>query len=506
MMAFANGFNRRLSLQEQQMKEMKVKKTGGGAMSNAEFYDGAHVKCTNEFLPVDVDVPKLKTDFTAMLEHEKADIAERTKSDPKFRANESNTVQLSWSAYLSDAGLTIGSKTLKFDKPKQMNKKKITLQWIDRHTVQSIGSRKPDECLYVVAEPAVAFNIVVVGDLKDPGVKFTTDAKGHILSFMVRLFDFQPSRRFVIGYLRNSEVIQFFHAARTGQTFSYSESEEMNWTLKGGGVFASLLTSDLSALGWTVPTLPWEDVKVTGYLGAGLSCTAYATDHGSVAKIFHEKTEEGKQDDDFDTELENLKEVNKCPALKGFVPVIVSSDESRRMMLVAPIGKHYTDDVDRVGVSDEVGRFPQYAIFGRKHMEQLIDIVKNSPLVHRDLHLNNLYVTDDGDLLCNDWALAVKPKTQVYFAGVDAYVSFNVLEKKGRREKYPALRKDDLHAIVRIAYCILHPHDFKLMNATNVKEFWKSRLGNGNWEAAELAAAADDPDNLKAVLIALFPW
>jgi hypothetical protein len=80
------------------------------------------------------------------------------------------------------------------------------------------------------------------------------------------------------------------------------------------------------------------------------------------------------------------------------------------------------------------------------------------------------------------------------------------MEKKGKGEKYPSLRKDDLHAIVRIAYRILHSPVFKLMKATTPAEFWKSRLGNGNWKEAEDAAASNAPDRLKTVLIALFPW
>jgi serine/threonine protein kinase len=170
---------------------------------------------------------------------------------------------------------------------------------------------------------------------------------------------------------------------------------------------------------------------------------------------------------------------------------------------------HYTDDLVRADAETDEAKnadLPQHAVFGRKHIGQLVDIVAASPLVHRDLHPDNMYITQDGSLLLNDWGLAVEPGTQVTFVGVEQYVSFEIFAAQEAKSLYTALRKDDLLAVVRVAYRMLHPHDFKRIAQETPAVFWKARLAYGHWAEAEAAAAADNPDNLKALLENLMPW
>jgi hypothetical protein len=259
----------------------------------------------------------------------------------------------------------------------------------------------------------------------------------------------------------------------------------------------SLLTANPATLGWSVPTLPFTGgLHATAYLGSGASCTVYATNKDSVVKIFKEQNE-------MDSELENLRIVGECPGLTGFVPTVKRFEGL--VVEVVPIGRHYTDDLV-VRASAEVGgsELPRRAIFGRKHILQLVEIVAVAPLVHRDLHPDNMYIKDDGSLLLNDWALAVKPGTRVSFAGVIEYVSFDVLA--AQENKYEAKRIDDLHAVVRVAYRVLHAHDFKLIDPKSPYAFWKARLAGGQWAVAELAAASDDPIALKKAMVELMPW
>jgi hypothetical protein len=491
----------RLQASDQLVKSVKMMlnaKSGAGATTNADFYDSMSPE-VKSFLPRrQGSAQKMKGEFALIAKHERELIAqqkgEASGNEKKFQATESNMVQPLWSAYLG-SGLTVDGAVLKFTDNKKIKGRSPTMRWEDRHKVPSIGTRRPDECLYIAKQPSTAYYIAVVGDLKNPGDDFTADAKGQILSFMLRLMQLQPFRQFVIGYLRNSAVIQFFCATRNGDDFTFEETPEYAMDGEGAELFADLLVAAPADLGWTVPSLPFEGLNTTDFLGRGASCAAYATNHATVVKIFH-------REPDMKRELENLAILAKCEALRGTVPAVIQSEGP--FMEVSPIGKHYTEDL--VGVDVENAELPQHAVFGRKHLGQLIDIIAASPLVHRDLHPGNAYIMEDGNLLLNDWGLAVEPGQKVAFVGVEKFVSFDVLDAKQAGSTYKALRKDDLLAIVRVAYRILHPHDFKRMDQETPAAFWKARLACGYWAAAETAAAADEPETLKALLKDLMPW
>jgi hypothetical protein len=200
---------------------LRAKNSGAGATTHAEFY-GYVDPVVKSFLPSgNKEAPNLRQAFKEIQMHEAEWTKDRksaasTSSESKiFRANESNTVQIVWSAYLSEEGLTTKDKTvLKYSDIKTLKGTSRTLRWQDTHRAPSIGTRKPDECLYVAGKPSTAFYVAVVGDLKDPGDTFTDDAKGQILTFMKRLMDIQPFCQFVFGYLRNSDVVQFFRQRR----------------------------------------------------------------------------------------------------------------------------------------------------------------------------------------------------------------------------------------------------------------------------------------------------
>jgi hypothetical protein len=474
--------------------------SGVGATTNAQFYSSVRPMAKPFLSVTGASSEGLNFDFALISEHEKAWINERTdkKAEKKFHATESNTVQPIWSEYLSTSGIKINGQVLKYSNHVKVKNETATLRWEDRHTITSIGTGKPDECLFVAEQPSTAYYIAVVGDLKGPGCEFADDAKGHILSFMVRLMEkFQPFRQFVIGYLRNSDVIQFFHATRDGDSFKFLETPEYKWSAEGGDLFACLLVAEPAQLGWCVPTLPFCNLKATAFLGSGASCSVYATDKNTAIKIF-------KHEREMVQEVKNLEILNLCSKLQGFVPKVLQHKGFH--VEVSPIGKHYTDNLERAEAESKNADLPQLAVFGRKHIMQLIDVVAASPLIHRDLHPDNMYITPTGNLLLNDWGLAVEPNTQVKFVGVEEYVSFAVLAARDTKAEYAAVRKDDLHAVVRIAYRVLHAHDFKRIAQGTPVQFWMARLSDGRWAAAEAAAASDNLVDLKSALSDLMPW
>jgi hypothetical protein len=477
------------------------KNSGGGATTDAEFFDSVDITM-KKFLVTRTDTRAqgLRNLFQLIQTYQAEFIKTATEADKNFLANESNTVQPIWSKFLSEDGLLLNDKrVLKFSDIKTLKSKRLTLRWEDRHLTTSIATRKPDEVMYIAGHPSTVYYIAVVGDLKSPGQDFTTANKGHILSFLVRLMECQPFRHFAFGYLRNSEVVQFFKVTRGNEGFTYLQTPEYNWCLEGADIFADLLTAQPSELGWCVPELPFESMHTTAFLGSGMSCSVYATSNNTVVKIF-------RRNQELDVELLNLKIVGSVIAIKTFVPRVVR--HSGDFLEVTPIGRHYTDDLVQASAEDEQrddADLPRRAVFGLKHILQLIFVISQSPLVHRDLHLNNMYITEEGNLLLNDWALAVQPNTTVAFAGVDDYVSSDVLgAKDGGR--YEALRKDDLHAIVRIAYRIVHARDFERIVKEKPLAFWKARLGSGQWKVAEAAAAANNTDALGEAMEKVMPW
>jgi hypothetical protein len=477
-------------------------KTGVGPSTNAEFYDSVHPK-VKQFVQRASQSAQLSltSDFTLIEAYENAKIATATTANAQFLPNESNIVQPIWSSYLGVGGLNVGTGSiLKFSSHKTFFGKPITLDWEDTHKAPSIGTRKPDECLYIKDKPHTAFYVAVVGDLKDPGEKFKADAKGHILAFMLRLMEFQPSRPYVIGYLRNSNVIQFFRVCRDAGashdavTFTYLETQEYSWAKEGAQLFASILTSKPGELGWEVPKLPWKGMEVTAFLGAGASCSVYATNEETVVKVF-------KRVPELEAEENNLKSLGACAA---FVPQVLKTKDC--FMEVSPIGKHFTDDLVKAASNPIIKALPEHAVFGLKHMLQLVDVVKASPLVHRDLHPGNIFVKDNDDLLVNDWGLAITPGTVNQFVGVEQYVSPSILAAKQSGAAYAAKFEDDLCAIVRIAYRLLHAHDFKRVTVETPANFWASRLSSGQWSMAEAAATEGEHESLKAALTELMPW
>jgi hypothetical protein len=485
-----------LTQQTVQLTRLLAKQSKAGASTNAEFYQGVTVVTQKNIFSSGSKKSWLLADFASLLEYEKANTSEKVRNDEKFVATESNMVQPIWSAYLG-SGLDLGDgKTLTFDRNKRLGSKTQALNWVDTHSAPSIGSRKPDEVQYCAGSPVTVLHAVMFGDIKGPGEKFSDEDKGQILTMAIRLLELQPGREFVYTYLRNSNVVQFFRVNLNDEEYVYKASPELMWAGDGGAMFASMLISDLDALGWVTPNVEFDGVSATAYLGSGLSCTAYATDRdNTVVKIFKNKGEMKR-------EVANLKLVNQCVALLQD-HVTQLQEEKGLQILVSPLGRHYTDDLVEGDKPSSI--MPGVATFGRKHIGQLIDVVEHSPLVHRDLHPANIYIDQRGNLVVNDWALAMKENTDVCRAGVDAYLSTDILSKK-KEEKYTACHTDDLHAVICIVYRMLHPHDFKRMENGKELEFWQTRLNHGHWKVASEHAANSEYAELKSVLNDLIPW
>lgn len=91
-------------------------------------------------------------------------------------------------------------------------------QMQDKHSVPTVGTRKPDIVHYRKSQPETVFNIVCLGELKGRRSQphFRTDEIGHILEMTQVLAELQPFRSNFTCYITDTKYIQFFkmHVSR----------------------------------------------------------------------------------------------------------------------------------------------------------------------------------------------------------------------------------------------------------------------------------------------------
>jgi hypothetical protein len=352
----------------------------------------------------------------------------------------------------------------------------------DRHAQTSIGSRKPDDIIYVNSSPCTEPNVVVIGDNKRCSNNgFTATEKGQLLHFAVTLFKFQPLRTQIPCYLNNGRTIQFFRLEGSPEGATHvHESREMSLNGDGGRYLLGLLATSLSQLGWNLPciTINGTRLRLESFLGQGGSSVVYQSTHGGVpvvAKCFrptvpHRLAEEAEV-------LAIL--VEKVPALCGSrVPTIVGTDQTAGAIVLRPPGKPFATCCDHGGVRVSMTF---------KHFEQLVNVLQQIHtevgFVHRDLGLHNMFDVN-GDLLLNDWGCAAKIGEDTGFSGSRHHLP---CELHGIPEYQPKPE----HDLVMVWRCLGQSRDmaraplYRLGTSQEIQEWWR---GNSNPEDVTVIA------------------
>lgn len=106
---------------------------------------------------------------------------------------------------------------------KELNQDSFCNQMRDKHTEQTVGTRKPDLVHYRRGQPEDVFNIICLGEIKGrrSKAKFNDEEIGHILEMTESLATLQPFRSEFTCYITDTKFIQFFKITfdRTVDTF-----------------------------------------------------------------------------------------------------------------------------------------------------------------------------------------------------------------------------------------------------------------------------------------------
>jgi hypothetical protein len=177
---------------------------------------------------------------------------------------------------------------------------------IDRHTVVSYGTRKPDFVAYVAnatgdaPSSLDAAHAVFIGDVKlrraeDSAGTFTAEEKGHLLSLLVDLVQAQLQRvaaiaphghtAFVHGFLSDGAHMIFvrvdarYNAERQTAVLSTRSESEPFELAAGLGHLNAWLAAEPASLGFVSPTIELDgsgtSVTLTEALGMGATSMVY---------------------------------------------------------------------------------------------------------------------------------------------------------------------------------------------------------------------------------------
>ena len=275
----------------------------------------------------------------------------------------------------------------------------------DTYNRVSFKHHKPDIVAYPrTLAPATAddplpspYYIVALGDVKGRRAskeEFTDTEIGELEIFLWDLLCLLPDRGYVVGFLTDGIVIQFFRLYRDPQLLEHSEVEKLTTT--GGQMLVSMLYTKPEMLGANVLSISVSEstpngqklehsVVLSSYLGHGASAVVWEARYGDksvVAKVFFAATK-----GDCSREEENLTRVGEIADLHGRVPSLVAGGD--QLLLLEPVGEPFA-----AGAMELVNGPKRVPL--AEHFEQLLEILrvahKDAGLVHRDLAPQNFFL------------------------------------------------------------------------------------------------------------------
>jgi serine/threonine protein kinase len=143
-------------------------------------------------------------------------------------------------------------------------------------------------------------------------------------------------------------------------------------------------------------------------------------------------------------------------------------------------------------------------------MIEILELVHKNNFVHRDLSLDNWFLSqDEKQVFLNDWGCAVKKGMSSAFAGCLVFAPQAVLlelAQKGRNMVYTFQPKDDLEMIVKCLWAIMH-RDFSQARELESEEnhqalydFWDQCLGLTFWKDLVALARLEEPKHSDLLL------
>jgi len=297
---------------------------------------------------------------------------------------------------------------------------------LDRHTTDTVGTRRPDVVASVLhgkhpnrSLVESVFHILFIGDVKGRGEgadKFDDNEKGHLIEMLVDLIGAQPWRpanrgdgaQQAVGFLVDGHIIQLFRLSLlpTG-SFSLEESAELPLAGDGGLVFFALLTADLTgALGYALPSVSVnkQPIRLKALLGRGESALVFEDEDGRVIKIFHNQAQH-LQRCQREAQLLQCKEI-KALAASGRCPTFVSmaavDGVANRAIIMTPKGRPFShtslETTAAAAALSKVLPPPKPVLLSAAHFDELLTTLErfHKAHVHRDLSHNNIF-----DMVCS---------------------------------------------------------------------------------------------------------
>ena len=352
--------------------------------------------------------------------------------------------------------------------------------------------------IYYNTKHLAALTVLFVGDIKCSENNYFSGAdKGQVFYYGELILESQPLREFVIVFLTNCNVIQFFRVSRSDDSYTYTETIVMD--LMGGNekegckCLNALIKAKETQLGFvTVEHTLGEEFKPNRYLGSGATSHVYQAEfkNGDVV-IKH-----------FKNEFKHLceQEANTMKALQASklqtVPTFLKS--SGESIAMNPVAKRNNRQL--------TGFHFLQILFTLQEVNKL-------KYVHRDIRPDNiLFLNDKATVFLCDWGFAVDEGVRTY-GGTIHFASKSVLDQL--RKNPISVRStfaDDLFSLVCVLYVSQFPSEYeKLVDIDSLQlkdiiKFWEEvRSKCSWWEAAFKAAESSNTNNLIQLIVSYFP-
>ena len=281
---------------------------------------------------------------------------------------------------------------------------------------------------------------------------------------------------------------------RSENDLLYEESDVLHDSEQGWKLIWSLLRLEVSALGHVEPRV--DGVTLEEPLGRGRCAVVYKGIHEEkdvLVKIFRESMASS-----FHTEkaaLVTLRGMNGVPNIEaiGAVQEHAEIQCHFQALILSPVGNVLMTANHRKGET-----------LDGSHLQKLVQIVQEAhekKLLHRDIKPHNAYLTDDNQILLNDWGSSVGTKDELFiWEGTHGYsVSASQHLETGWTGE-----TCDLVALVRTAYVLICKESPPLGDEDAANEYWEKRIRRGTvWYTAMGYAKSKKYDKLGKLLCSL---
>eukprot|EP00298_Acanthocystis_sp_HF-20_P017269 c21713_g4_i1.p1 GENE.c21713_g4_i1~~c21713_g4_i1.p1 ORF type:complete len:495 (+),score=71.01 c21713_g4_i1:308-1792(+) len=387
------------------------------------------------------------------------------------------------------------------------NKTDRHLKSIHNISLHGMKDLRPDIGLFAKDQNNL-FHCLCFIELKSGSGVFTSEQRGQLLIDCERALDYLPNtRNFFIGALVNFGKILVYQVTRNPSQseqispYTYSELYDFDFDSNGDNNDATsllyrLLYADYAKFGFIPPQIQNVEIEIQDYLGSGLSGTVYSGSYDQfsncVVKVFKNPT-------DYKNEKQILEMLSSC----SNIPKILCREQEIRDKSNNCVLIH-----KNLGTRFQCDRPP---VLNQNHVNQLVAVLLHAHqlgIVHRDVTHRNYFHLQDGNVLLNDWASAVRTTRKdgngqfIYescsYAGVILECSETLCHSS---LSYVPCPKDDLHALARSVFLLHHPkidqssfiaekdqYDYK-----KISSFWRTLSESSSaWKAVfDLATNSD---------------